>query len=94
MIDITKVTSVYSGKKGMCCCGCAGTHYYPSHMHDKGMALRGYPIEPREINNRMVKRIVNIINRNPDKIEHSSYDNEFLCAVIGKRQYVAYFREI
>ena len=26
-IDITKVTSVYSGKANRCCCGCSGKHY-------------------------------------------------------------------
>lgn len=25
-IDFSKVKSVYSGKAGKCCCGCAGTH--------------------------------------------------------------------
>jgi acyl-CoA hydrolase len=29
-IDITKVTSVYSGKDGKCCCGCSGKHYEAS----------------------------------------------------------------
>lgn len=26
-IDINTVKSVYSGKDGKCCCGCAGTHW-------------------------------------------------------------------
>lgn len=25
-IDFSKITSVYSGKAGVCCCGCAGGH--------------------------------------------------------------------
>jgi len=28
-IDLSKVRSVYVGKNGRCCCGCAGTHTRP-----------------------------------------------------------------
>jgi hypothetical protein len=27
MVELANVVSVYSGKDGKCCCGCAGKHY-------------------------------------------------------------------
>jgi hypothetical protein len=93
MIDIANVVGAYSGKAHMCCCGCSGKHYYPEAQKNNGRSLRGYEILADEISDYNVKRIVNIINKNPDKVQHSAYDDEFLAAVIGRRQYIAYFKK-
>jgi hypothetical protein len=49
-IDVNNVDSVYSGKDGKCCCGCAGTHY---HAKDPKSA-------------RMIKKVVGILNSATD----------------------------
>ena len=46
-VDMTQLTSVYSGINGRCCCGCSGTHYDVREPESK----------------RMTNKVVNIINR-------------------------------
>lgn len=46
-VDMTKLTSVYSGIEGKCCCGCAGDHYKVGLPESK----------------RMINKVVNIIDR-------------------------------
>lgn len=62
-IDIATVMSVYSGRAGVCACGCAGKHTYASAFRDAGTERRGYPIADDEINDRTVKTIVGKVNR-------------------------------
>ena len=88
MIDINKVASVYSGEKGYCCCGCAGKHTYASQHRQWASDNRGYLVKDEEINDSVVKRIVNKIEKNNPQI----YRN-MITAVIGKKLYVAYFKD-
>lgn len=63
-LTIDDVRSVYSGKAGKCCCGCAGKHSYnPAHVKE-ATKDRGYSIDENEINARQVKRVLNIIKAN------------------------------
>lgn len=57
-LTLENVQSVYSGKPG-CCCGCNGTHKYPSDARGRGKELRGYEIGEDEISDRSVKIIFN-----------------------------------
>ena len=61
VIDLEKVVSVYSGKSGMCCCGCSGKHTYASKYNDRGKEIRGYDISENEVSDTIVKRHVNTI---------------------------------
>jgi hypothetical protein len=88
ILDKSAVVSVYSGRNNVCCCGCAGTHYYNSKLQTIGTIQRGYKVENDELNDRMITKIVNLINNNPDKIDMEEAD--FVSIVIGKRLYIAY----
>lgn len=57
-LTLENVQSVYSGKPG-CCCGCNGTHKYPSDARGRDKELRGYDIGEDEISDRSVKIIFN-----------------------------------
>ena len=86
MIDINNIKSVYSGKPG-CCCGCLGKHTYASRTKIKAGIKRGYPINNNEVNDRVVKIIVNKMNKRIGKvIEEKTYFH----LDIGSRRYIAY----
>lgn len=87
MIKAEDVASVYSGKAGKCCCGCAGKHTIASRHRDWAEANRGYEVTAEEVNDAVVKRVINKLNQNP----LTSVDDELAHVVIGNRLYVAYF---
>ena len=60
ILTVTKadVRSVYSGRPG-CCCGCRGDHRYNSQHVKEASKHRGYRIEPTEVNDAQVTRVLN-----------------------------------
>ncbi|MBI4029106.1 MAG: hypothetical protein HY376_01965 [Candidatus Blackburnbacteria bacterium] len=87
-IESDQVMSVYSGKNGRCCCGCSGKHYYASTAIEVGSKHRGYPVEPSEVSDRMVRKVVGLINAtNPSQVEDLG---TCLSIVRGERLYIAY----
>jgi len=52
------VMSVYTGRDGACCCGCAGTHRYNSTMVEAAGKDRGYPVTQEEVNDKQVLRVL------------------------------------
>jgi len=80
------VKSVYSGKDGCCCCGCAGKYSYAEKFRIESSKKRGYEVTDDEINDKTVAMIVAKMNKSGE-IEKLS-DTQF-TAVIGKRLYMA-----
>jgi len=80
------IQSVYSGKPG-CCCGCLGTHYYTERLRKVASENRGYDIEDHEINERMIKKVVNLMNAKPFLVQDEG--NHFFLD-LGTRWYIAY----
>jgi hypothetical protein len=62
-IDKSEVRSVYTGRVGKCCCGCAGNHRYASASREASGKRRGYPIQDDEVSDRSVSIVVNKINQ-------------------------------
>jgi hypothetical protein len=90
-INLSKVQSVYSGKAGACCCGCAGKHTYAKATQAAAGKYRGYAVGDEECNDRVVKLIVNKMNKNPDvKKEFGMAGHIFYSVEVGQRLYVAY----
>jgi hypothetical protein len=56
MIDVDKVVSAYRGKPG-CCCGCLGTHWYPTRESKLAAERCG------KVNDQKVAEIVAIVNQ-------------------------------
>jgi hypothetical protein len=83
------IISVYSGRNGACCCGCSGTHWYNSKYKALGSKSRGYAVKDEEVNDRQVKRILNIIKK-ADKVED---DYTCLATVVGNRLYIVYLKD-
>lgn len=63
---IENVASVYEGKKGQCCCGCSGTHFYAEALREEAAKSRGYEVRDEEINDSAVERIF-------DKVMNACY---------------------
>lgn len=85
-----EIASVYSGKAGKCCCGCSGKHYYSSAHAEWSEKNRGYSIDPKEINDKQVKRIANIIAKNSEIVVRE--DNNYEFVEIDSRIYITYFK--
>lgn len=82
-----QVLSVYSGKDGKCCCGCAGKHSYNSLHMARASQLRGYDVAPNEVNDLMVSRVVNLFRKNADKVGVAETYAEL---TLGDRLYLVY----
>ena len=80
-IKLHRVEKVYSGKTGNCYCGCAGTYWYPDEATD---------CPPDECNSAKVKRIVNKLNKNLEKVQ-GSYD-DLITLTIGKHDWTGYMK--
>lgn len=91
LVELENVASVYSGKNGRCCCGCAGKHTYASKFKDYSSEERGYKVTDDEVNDRTVKTIVNRINKNEDKLDMKEPD--FVSVVINNRLLIAYLKK-
>ena len=86
-IELSKVMSVYSGRDGKCCCGCAGTHSYASIHREAASKDRGYEVTDEDISDRNVSRIVKKMNRSNDV----DVSGDHASLVVENRLYVAYF---
>lgn len=86
-IELNEISSVYSGRNGACCCGCAGKHTYASQHREWAGKNRGYEVTDDEVFDRTVKMIVSKINANIDSAEDVG---DHVALVVGKRLYVAY----
>jgi hypothetical protein len=92
-IDLTKVTNVYKGRAGLCCCGCSGKHTYTNRDREKLGKLRGYPIQDDEINDKKVASIVKKMNKLLSEGISPQYELEdFISIVDDKTVYIAYTR--
>ena len=88
-IDKDSIAHVYSGKAGACACGCKGKHTYASAYVAQSEFNRGYAIQPDEVSDKTVTRIVNKIEA--AAIQEREDEPSYACAVIGGRIYIAYF---
>ena len=87
-LTLDNVASVYSGKRGMCCCGCSGKHTYASALRAEASKSRGYEVRDEEVNDRTVKMIFNKLMQNEfEKISETCYSYE-----TGSRLYVVYLK--
>ena len=84
--------SVYSGKDGMCCCGCAGTHRYSSRHVETASKSRGYAVTSDEINDAQITRVLRTIASATDASELEFGDNH-VARVVNGRLFVAYLAD-
>jgi len=96
------IMQVYSGKDGMCCCGCSGDHRYNSEHLKMAAKDRGYSISKDEVNDKKVRRTLQLIKDNAHKAEvavnergpkrgnrHSAF-TAHVSLVIGDRLHIIY----
>lgn len=83
--------SVYSGKDGKCCCGCAGTHRYNSRHVATGSANRGYEVTADEINDAQVTRVLRTIAEGV--ASGLEFGDNHVARVVNGRLFVAYLAD-
>lgn len=82
--------SVYSGKPGKCCCGCAGNHrYWRAHRIAAGKH-RGYEVDEEDINDRQVARVLKLLQNWFALVE---YGGSYFAGEIDGRLYIAYLKQ-
>jgi hypothetical protein len=69
-MTVAEVQSVYSGKPG-CACGCRGNHRYNSQHVASASKNRGYAVTPEEVNDRQVKKVLEILKANTDVVANN-----------------------
>jgi len=94
VIDIKEenVSSVYSGTPHKCMCGCSGTYYYTSVNKEYSSKNRGYEVTNDEVNNKMVRKVLNIFRDFNGDIEGID-DYIFTIIVSPTRQYTIYLKK-
>jgi len=93
-IDLSKVFKVYSGKPG-CMCGCRGNYRVASAHQEFSNKERGYDYDEKEISDRSVKRIVNLLEQafeQGEQVEYEDHSDKVGCFFLETpaRVYVAY----
>ncbi len=83
--------SVYSGKDGKCCCGCAGTYRYNSRLVATGSANRGYEVTADEINDAQVTRVLRAIAEGD--VSGLEFGDNHVARVVNGRLFVAYLAD-
>lgn len=87
-LNLDNVASVYSGKRGFCCCGCSGKHTYASALRAEASKSRGYGLRDEEVNDRTVKMIFNKLMKNGfERVTDTCYSYE-----TNTRLYVVYLK--
>src|SRR3990172_3942451 len=90
VLSLTKadVISVYSGRDGACCCGCAGKHTYNSAYIEEAGKRRGYPLDKdTDVNDATVTRVLNVLKRDSESVLDFG---KILSLILGRRLYVVY----
>jgi len=83
------VQSVYSGAAGKCCCGCKGAHYVAPAHRTAAEKERGYAYDDSQVSDAAINRVVGKILSAP--VESLEFGDGYVAAVIGSRQFIAYF---
>jgi len=85
-LQLAEVETVYSGRPGACCCGCAGKYYHaPQHIAAVNKS-HGYDCSD-EVNPQMVKRIFHMLKAEAEKA--TDFGTGFSVR-IGNREYNVY----
>jgi hypothetical protein len=87
-VKVENIMKVYSGRKGKCACGCSGTYRYASVHREMGAIYTGREIDDEDVNDKQVRKVVNIINKN---LENAEVDKDGVTLTIGERLYFAVF---
>jgi hypothetical protein len=98
-IELSNIESVYSGKAGLCACGCAGKYTFGTLHRELAQKRRGYSVDDDEVSDRTVKLVLNKIKKNAPLAEiFRNVDAEcnpdfagYVELTLGSRVYVAYF---
>jgi hypothetical protein len=95
-VNVADVVHVYSGRANTCACGCKGKHTYASSAAAAQAERRGYAINADEINDSVVRRHVNTINKVLSGAIDGTVDSNLTCntdyvaVTIGDRWVIAY----
>ena len=84
------IVSVYSGRAGKCCCGCAGKHTYNSKHVDVASKSRGYAVAPEEVNDTIVTKVLRTVQANEECIRVDLSSPPHVSVDVGQRRYILY----
>lgn len=90
-IQVADIRNVYSGRHEGCRCGCNGKYSYASKFVTEGSKARGYAVDQEDVNDRMVAKVVRIINERLND-EATIIDDDYVDVTMENGHiYTAYF---
>lgn len=81
-LSLKNVQAVYSGKVG-CACGCRGNYRYNSSMVKQASEDRGYAVNPDEVNDRQIRKVIRTLQELSFAVEFTPFvSNERLAGCL------------
>ena len=84
------ILCVYIGEPERCRCGCSGEYYYLRANRKLAGKDRGYKIRNEEINDKQVKRVFNLFQKNSPLSSIEIIDNYIYTMKKGYTEYSIY----
>ena len=86
-LTLDMIVSAYSGRKG-CACGCMGKWRYTWGHQAEGGRARGYPVDPDEVSDRGVARVLSNARKAGASIVEYSERSGTLSVETSDRLYI------
>lgn len=91
LLSEAEFQSVYIGRYGECCCGCAGKHIYPERLRDLGNIVRGYPLNADEVSDKRFKAGLQRLEKLLREGQIDMVSGGFISARDGNQLVTGYF---
>ena len=78
-LTLDQIVSAYSGRHG-CTCGCRGKWRYTSAHQAEGGRARGYPVDPDEVSDRGVARVLSNARKATGIVEYLEHYGHLVVA--------------
>ena len=91
LADRDNILSVYHGRVGACCCGCAGRHAYTKQHQALAGRERGYAVTDDEVSERVVSNVAKRVLESAE-IEYMDVFRPILSCETETKTFVVYLK--
>lgn len=91
LTNTERVVKVYNGKRGRCCCGCAGKYTYTSNHKDQAEKNFG-KVNDRVVKQHLAKMKAAIENNHPEDNMELTIDDDYVCVESGDKMLIVHFK--
>jgi hypothetical protein len=91
-LQLAHVLKVYTGRARGCMCGCKGQYRYNSAFVEEGGRDRGYPLDPEDVNDAQVLKVLRTVQANEEALVDEG--DGILSVDLGRRTFVLYLVQV